>query len=255
MPDWGAWNNEPLLADLLILAGWAYSIVVGPLRDLVGLDGPATPAPSRGQLLRFYGGLLLLYLVGGPPWERVERDYVFSAAMAAHLLILYAAVPLTITGLPPWLADRWRLKIPPLVGGLLFVLLITGSYVTRVYEWSVASGWRMSLQHLTFFAAGFAFWMPLLSPSRAAPPLRYGAQLAYLFALEVALTGVFSYLLMTDHAIYPTYEFAPRLIPGLSAEDDQLLGGILLSAVSSLVMVGAFARAFFAWAKDSARSG
>lgn len=78
--------------------------------------------------------------------------------------------------------------------------------------------------------------------------------MVYLFATEVALTGAFTYLLMAEHAMYPTYALAPRLIPSLSPEDDQMMGGVVLSAVSSLVLVGACGTAFYGWFKDSEKA-
>jgi len=107
------------------------------------------------------------------------------------------------------------------------------------------------VEHLAFFGAALLFWWPLISPSRLVPPIGYGARLVYLFALEEALTAVFSYILMADHPMYPTYALAPRLIAGLDAINDQVLGGILLSAVSSLVLVGALGVNFLRWAKWS----
>jgi cytochrome c oxidase assembly factor CtaG len=65
----------------------------------------------------------------------------------------------------------------------------------------------------------------------------------------VALTGVFTYLLMGEHPLYAAYELAPRLIPGLSAENDQVLGGVLLSGVSSLVLVGVLFVNFLRWSR------
>jgi cytochrome c oxidase assembly factor CtaG len=75
--------------------------------------------------------------------------------------------------------------------------------------------------------------------------------MVYLFGLEVAMTAVFSYLLMAEHTIYPNYVLAPRLIPGFDVLSDQAFGGILLSAISSLFFVGALGSAFYQWSKSS----
>ena len=71
----------------------------------------------------------------------------------------------------------------------------------------------------------------------------------YLMAVQVTLTGVFTYVLMAEHALYPTYEHAPRLVDALSPIEDQVLAGTLLSFLSSAVLVGALGYNFFAWAR------
>ena len=121
----------------------------------------------------------------------------------------------------------------------IFVLLVSGWYVPRIFGWALAHPLGQTVEGLLFFGASLLFWWPLLSPSREFPPLPYGGRILYLSAIEVALTGVFTYLLMGEHPLYPVYELAPRLIPGLNAENDQVLGAVLLSGVSSLVLVSA----------------
>ena len=38
------------------------------------------------------------------------------------------------------------------------------------------------------------------------------------------MTPVFAFIAFSDNILYPTYEFAPRLIARLDPADDQLLG-------------------------------
>lgn len=256
MADWGAWDNEPLLVDLLVLAGWLYAIVIGPLRRRFA---PGEPWPKR-EAVRFYLGLAAFYLAVAPPWERIGRFYLFSAEMVEHLLLYFPAAGLMLSGLPAWLVDRWlepprrrriaRAVLHPVVGGGIFILVSTGAYLPRPYEWALERESRMVLQHLVLFAAGLFLWWPVVSPSRVLPRLRFGPRMAYLGAVEVSLTAVFLLLIMPQNSMYPTYDFAPRLISGLSAVNDQVLAGVLLAVVSSLVLVGALACAWFAWARQ-----
>lgn len=257
MVDWGQWDNEPLLVGLLVAAGWLYAMIVGPWRSRLA---PGAPFPRRRAAL-FFAGLGCAYLAVGAPWERVGRYYLFSVQLSEQMLLVYAAAPLLLAGVTAWMADGvaarrgWsglaRFCGRPLTAGFAFVLVISASYLPRLHERVLHSGTGLALEHLLFLIVGVWFWWPLLSPSALHPPLRFGGRLVYLFAVEVAFSGAFTYLLMAEHAIYPTYALAPRLLPGLSPEEDQILGGILLSAVSSAVLVGALGYAFFTWAKDS----
>ena len=148
-----------------------------------------------------------------------------------------------------------RLCSRPVVAGAVFVLTVTGWCLSRPFEWALEGSEARLFQYATIGAAGLLFWFPLISPSRVFPPARYGARLLYLSAIEVSLTGAFSYVLMAEHAMCPTYAFAPRFIPGLSALDDQFLGGILLSGLSSAVLVGVLGFTFWRWAAHSDDAG
>jgi putative membrane protein len=262
MIDWRQWHNEPALVEALILAAWLYAMATGPLRARLA---PAEPY-SRRSALRFYTGLALFYLVVGTPAESVGRFYLFSANMLVQMAILYPVAWLLLTGIPRWLIDAvlgsaritelaGRVLFHPLVCGAFFVLSVSVWYVPRIYEWGLQRPWHFGAEHLLFAAAGAMFWWPLSSRSEIFPPLRFGARMIYLFATQVAMTAVFSYLLMAEHPLYPTYELAPRLLPALDPINDQTFAGILLSAMSSLVMVSALGVSFFRWSKTSEPSG
>ena len=255
MIDGGQWRNEPAFVAGLVLLGWLYALLAGPLR---GRLAPGQPFP-RAPAVRFFSALVLFYLAVGSPFGRLAVAFLFSAHMAQELAIMYPVAGLALSGVPFWMADavlaRPALRRPlgcllhPLVGGALFVLVVTAWHMPRLFEWALEDESMHAVQHVLLFGVSLLFWWPLLSPSRVFPPLRFGGRMIYLFCIEVALTALFTYLLMADHPIYPTYEYAPRIVAGLSAIDDQVLGGILLSAVSSLVMVGFLGWNFFRWSK------
>ncbi len=220
MIDWGQWHNEPIAADLIILAGWFYAILAGPLRDRLA-PGERWPA---GRVLRFLSGLVLLYVAVASPLDRIGGLYLFSAHVGLQLVILYPAAALVLSGIPPWMIDPWvarspfrlaclRLAVHPVVAGAVFVATTTVWYVPRLFEGALQSEALHGLEHGLFLAAAVLFWWPLISPSRALPPIGFGSRLIYLFCLEVALTAVFSYILMADHPMYPTYVLAPRIWP------------------------------------------
>jgi putative membrane protein len=237
----------------LVLLGWLYALAAGPWRIRLA---PGRPWPRR-QALSFAAGLALLYVAVGSPLDWVGRYFLLTAHTAQLLLIVFPAPLLLLGGLAPWMVDpvlagagrrhllRWLFH--PVVDGALFVLVISAGYLPRLFEPSLSNdGVHQALQAI-FLAVALLFWWQLLSPSEAFPRLRFGGRLLYLSAVEVALTGVFTYILMADHAMYPTYEHAPRLIAGLDATEDQVLAGVLLSAASSLVLVGALGVTFRLW--------
>jgi putative membrane protein len=260
MIDWGHWSNEPLFLFVLLVVGWAYALAIGPLRARLA---PGQPYP-RGAARRFWAGLFIAYLAVGAPWERIGRYYLFSVEVSLQMLLVYPAAGLMLAGMPRWLADfvlagpgfrhAGRGILGPVVCGTLFIAGVSANYSPLLHEPALHRESRLAVEHLIYLAAGIFFWWPILSPSAVFPRMRFAPRLVYLFATEVALTGAFTYLLMAEHAMYPTYALAPRLLSSLSAEDDQLMGGVILSAVSSLVMVGALGAAFYGWFKDSEKA-
>jgi len=256
--NWAQWHNPSGLADLLVGLAWLYLVLAGPLRPRLA---PGQPWP-RAEAIRFFSGLFLVYLAVGSPLSRIGTDYLFFVHILLQLVIVFPAASLVLRGVPAWMIDAllrrpggrpvWSRLFRPLTAGSVFVLVVSGWYVPRIFGWALAHPAGPAVEGLLFFGASLLFWWPLLSPSLVFPPLPYGGRILYLFAIEVALTGIFTYLLMGEHPLYPAYVLAPRLIPGLSAESDQVLGAVLLSGVSSLVLVGFLLRNFLRWSRADA---
>jgi putative membrane protein len=254
---WSDWHREPLLVCGLIFFGWIYALLVGPWR---GRLAPGEPFPRR-QAGLFYAALALGYLAVGSPLDQIGGVFLFSAHMLQHLLIAYAVAALVLLGLPGWLADAAldrpglravaRRLANPVVAGLLFVAVLSLGHLPRLYEEALQDARMGAAQDAGLFAVALLFWWPVLSLSRAVPRAGYGIQAIYLTCVQVALTALFSYILMADHALYPTYQYAPRVIAGLSALEDQRLAGAFLGVVSSFVLVGALGVNFFRWARQS----
>jgi len=106
------------------------------------------------------------------------------------------------------------------------------------------------VEHITFFLAALLYWWPLLSPSRVLPRRSYGVQMLYLLGVVIAMTPAFAFITFSQDILYPTYEFAPRLIPNFTAADDQLLAGSMMKLVGVLVSMIAFGTVFYRWYQE-----
>jgi cytochrome c oxidase assembly factor CtaG len=73
----------------------------------------------------------------------------------------------------------------------------------------------------------------------------------YVFATEVAMIPVSAYVVFSADILYPTYEYAPRLIAGFSPADDQLIAGVIMKVAGMAVSLTALGICFFKWAKSS----
>jgi putative membrane protein len=257
MIDWRHWHNEPWLVGGLVLLGWLWAILAGPLR--ARLD-PAAPFPRR-EAWAFYGALLVFYLAVGSPLDQIGERFLFSAHMAQHQLLVYPAAILFLLGLPSWMIDAalapaWvraplRLLTHPLGAGLTYSLVIGVWHMPSLYDLALRDRLVHVLEHIMFFAAGLLNWWPLLSPSRLLPRRGYGVQMLYLLGVLIAMTPVFAYITFSQDILYPTYEFAPRIIADFSAADDQLLAGVMMKLGGVFVSLAAFGVAFYRWYREN----
>jgi putative membrane protein len=251
---WSDWHREPLIVYALVFAGWLYAIAAWPLRQVLAPGSPSCPR----EAVRFYAALALCWAAVSSPLDQVGRVFLFSAGMAQHLILIYPVAVLLLRGVPPWMAD-WALDRPalrrplrwvlnPVAGVGLFILVVGLWHLPRLYESALQDVRLQQVENLMFLAVALLFWWPLLSPSRVFPRAGLGIQALYLGFAQVSLTALFTYLFMADHALYPTYQYAPRLVDVLPPLEDQRLAGILLGVVSSLVLVGGLGATFFKWA-------
>jgi putative membrane protein len=256
MIDWRHWHNEPWLVGGLILAGWLWAIVAGPLR---GRFAPTEAFPRR-HAVKFYLGLLFFYLAVGSPLDQIAERFLFSAHMLQHQLLVYPAAILFLLGLPHWMIDpvlgRPRLRglvrfiTNPVVCGVVYTVVVSLWHAPWLYDWALRDKFVHILEHLMFFGAAVLYWWPLLSPSKVAPPIPHGVQLLYLIAVIIGMTPVFAYITFSQGVLYPTYEFAPRLFANFSAIDDQLLAGVMMKLVGVAVSLTAFTVVFYRWYQE-----
>jgi putative membrane protein len=260
MIDWRHWHNEPFLTGGLILAGWLYAILAGPLR---GTLAPGAPYPARKACL-FYGALVLFYLAVGSPLDQVGERFLLTAHMAQHLVIMYPVALMILAGLPSWMVDPvlgrpalrapLRLLLSPLSCALLSTLVISGWHAPFLYEWTLQDKLAHVGEHLMFLAVSLLYWWPLASPSLAFPAPGYGVRMLYIFGAEIGMIPVSAYIVFSGDILYPTYEYAPRLIAGFSPADDQLSAGILMKIAGMLVSLTALGVCFFKWSKASSQT-
>lgn len=253
MIDWRHWHNEPYLIGGLVFIGWLWAVLAGPWRARLA---PESAFP-RGHAIRFYLGLLVFYLAVGSPLDQIGERFLFSAHMLQHQLLVYPAAILFLLGIPAWMIDPlllrpgWRRSMRflthPVSAMIIYSLVIGVWHMPTFYDWALRDKFVHILEHVTFFVVSLIFWWPIISPSRVVPKSGYGAQMIYILAVQIAMTPVFAYLTFSTDILYPTYEFAPRLIAGLTPADDQLLAGVMMKIGGMLVSLAAFTIAFYKW--------
>jgi len=261
MINWRHWHNEPHLVGGLVLLGWLYALAIGPLRTrFAGANGVVPPFP-RAQAWRFSAALVVFYLAVGSPLDQAGERFLLSAHMVQHQLIIYGAAVLFLLGLPAWLVrpvtgraalrPLLRALTSPVCCALIYTVTLSAWHLPLLYDWALQSRPVHIAEHVMFFGAALFYWWPLLSPAAELPALRPGAQMLYLPAVIIGMTPLFYYLAFSGDVLYPTYEYAPRLVAGLSPEGDQLLAAAIMKLGGMLVAFAVFAAAFYRWQRQS----
>ncbi len=257
MIDWRHWHNEPYLIGGLLLLAWGYAVLTGPLRERLA---PGTSLP-RWRAWSYYSSLVLFYLAVGSPFDQLGERFLFSAHMVQHVVLIYPCAVLWLLGLPAWLVDAvanrsglrpaGRLLFHPVVAGMIYVLTQSVWHVPALYDLALQDRLVHVLEHLMFFGSAVIYWWPVLAVSRVWPAMRIGGRLIYLFAVGVGLTPLFAFVTFSSDILYPTYEFAPRLIAGFTPMDDQLLAGAIMKLSNVFVTFLAMCWVFLLWYRQS----
>ena len=258
MVNWSHWHTEPLLVGGVLFTCWLYSILIGPLRDRISRTAPFPTTEAW-----YFGlGMVTFYLAVGSPLDALGEGFLFSAHMFQHNILMYISPLFFVLGIPGWLVDRaarksplfrktFRILVHPVVSGTAFTLSFSIWHFPYLFELALRSKFFHALEHLTMFVSSIFMWWNIASRSKTFPPLQWGVQILYFFALMVAQTPVFGILTFAKTVLYPTYADAARVIPTLDPTGDQMLGGFIMkftNMVASLAVIGA---AFYKWARRS----
>jgi len=217
----------------------------------------AAPVPL-GRQVAFYSGIALALLALASPLDTLADEYLFSAHMLQHMLLILGVAPLLLAGTPGWLLrdvfdDFYLTRLPhwarhPLVAFFGLNLIFALAHLASVYELTLAIQPLHAVEHVVFMGTAMLMWMPILSPvPDIAPPYPALGQVLYLFLQTIPASLVGALLAATSTAYYATYLLAPR-VTGLSPVEDQQLGGLLMWVGGGLYFLIATGVVFFVWA-------
>lgn len=216
----------------------------------------------------FHAALALLLLALVSPLDVLAEDYLFSAHMVQHLILVLLVSSLLVLGLPySWasaldarLRRSWlgRLIANPATAWGLSIVALWAWHIPALYDLALRHELLHVIQHLTFLVTGVLFWWQVIDPATVAgdePRLAAWSAVLYLFSASAAGSVLGIILTFLPTVAYSAYA-APHDEYGiltllrerwsLGSLADQQLGGVLMWVVGGsfylLPIVAVFGR-------------
>ena len=206
----------------------------------------------------FVAGILTLWIAIASPIDALD-DYLLSAHMIQHFLLMSVAPPLIVLGAPlvPMLRGLPRplirsLSRPifrthfyhrlcsmlthPVFAWLAMNIAYLGWHVPTLFELTFRSERIHEFEHLCFFLTSQAFWWVVIAPWPATPRWQRWAMIPYLLSADVLNTVLSAILTFSARVLYPSYAAAER-ITRLTPLQDQAAAGAEMWVLNSLVFL------------------
>jgi putative membrane protein len=249
----------------LTLSAWLYVRGVRGLRRISMAGGGV----GCWEAAAFGGGWLVLSVALLSPLHTLSH-LLFSAHMLQHELIMLVAGPLLVLGrplepflwgLPPrrrrglgrlgkvgWVRGGWRGLSHPIVTWSLQAVALWSWHVPGLFQWALDSRSVHAMQHLSFLVSALLFWYALIEGQQRR--MGYGAAVLYVFTISVH-SGVLGALL--TFAPFPWYPAYAQTVSswGLTALEDQQLGGLLMWVPGGVVYLIAGLGLLASWLREA----
>lgn len=240
-----------LTAGLLLL--YEYGI-----RRLAAAYCPTDEQPvTTRKRVAFYCGLAVMLVASSWPIHDLGEQRLYLVHMVEHTALSLIVPPLLLGGMPWWFTRALlRPVLPvvkfvtkPLIALVLFNGWLAFTHVPWVVELMLTNPLFHLLSHALLFGTAIIMWWPVMDPIPDTQSLTPFGKMGYLFLQSLVPTIPASFLTLGSTPLYPIYETFPRMW-GLSAMNDQVLGGLLMKIGGGLIIWGFIAWVFFSWWAD-----
>lgn len=234
MPEPWSFTFEPLFGMLGAVAVWLY----------VRAWRSHEARPPDRRVVLFGAGVVLVAGSLNSPLETIAVEYLVLFHLLQNVVISDWAPPLLLLGLTPVLRAALAARLGARFAALTrptvaLPVWLVGWYVVHlagVYEAALSNVALLNLEHAFMIGIGLLFWWPVLCDApRAVPTL---GRIAYVLAAFVG-SAFLGLALTFSPPVYGYYEGLPERLWGITAEQDQNLGGILMSTEQAIVFFAA----------------
>jgi len=246
-----AWSWPLWPAVGLVVAGTLY------LRGWRALQPTRARELPRWRAVCFFLGLLALWIALASPIDALD-DFLLSAHMLQHFILMSVVPPLLVLGAPlvPMLRGlpRWMVRgLRPLfasralhklahalahpgVAWLLMNVAYLGWHVPQAFELTLRSEAWHNTEHMCFLFTSIAFWWVVIEPWPSRRRWSRWMVIPYLLTADVVNTILSAVLTFSGKVLYPSYAAAER-ISSLTPLKDQILAGAEMWVLNSLVFL------------------
>jgi cytochrome c oxidase assembly factor CtaG len=259
------WGLEPLVIVSLALSGWLYLRGVRKLWHTSdrgkGIRRWEASACALGWLALFVALVSPLHPLG---------EVLFSAHMMQHELLMLVAAPLLVLGRPviaflwalpldwarriggwskvAWFQRTWRAVTNPLTAWMIHAAALWAWHAPVLFQATLRSDLVHTFQHVCFLGSALLFWWALIHGPQG---LRgYGVAVLYLFTTSVHSGILGALITFTSTVLYPAYTKTTASW-GLTALEDQQLGGLIMWVPAGLVYIIAGLALCAGWMRES----
>jgi len=232
------WTFDPLQVAMLAVLGLAYA------RRTATLRARGHPVP-RIRIACFAAGLLVLVVAVVSPVHELGEEYL-SFHMLQHVMLGDLAPLLVLAGLTgpllrPLLAfgqvGRLRVLANPLVAFPVWAVTLLVWHLPGLYDAAVRHESVHAFEHVSFFVAGIALWLPVLETLPGPEWFGTGWKLVYVVGVRSVESVLGNVLLWVAGApLYAVY-VRPHDLFAVSAMTDQSLAGAVMLVEGMLVTI------------------
>jgi cytochrome c oxidase assembly factor CtaG len=257
-------GSTPVLSELL--RSWSFpllplvSLLLALVLYLRGWWSARRTRPAELPTWRaacFVSGVIALWIALASPIDALD-DYLLTAHMIQHFLLMSVAPPLIVLGAPvvpilrgmplvvvrglrPLFRARWIRRMlqaitHPVFAWIAMNVAYLGWHVPAMFELTFRAEWIHDSEHLCFFMTSLVFWWVVLEPWPGRSRWPRWAMIPYLLSADILNTVLSATLAFAGRVLYPSYAEAPRIC-FLTPLKDQVAAGAEMWVLNSLVML------------------
>lgn len=226
---------DPTVVLVAFVLGAGYVLYTGTFN--ARREDVAERSVSSRQRVAFLIGCLVFLVALGPPLDDWSDEFLLSAHMAQHMLLMFVVAPLWLYGTPPWLLqplaeNRITNALGYAITRPVAALLVSNAvlifwHVPGVYNRALISEPVHVVQHGVFIVAALLAWWPVLGPLAAWPGLSEPLKCLYLFLYSLPGGLVGAAIAFAAVPMYDFYAESPRIF-GIGLDMDQELAGLMM---------------------------
>jgi putative membrane protein len=199
------------------------------------------------------------------PLDALGDEYLFSAHMLQHIILLMIVPVLLLMGLPEeparqllrirWIAHTEHVLSNPVLAWTLANLILWFWHLPSFYVLAVQNEGIHIFEHLTFLISATIFWWPVLAPT-VESRLSFWDGTIYIFTAALSNMALSIILTFMDEPLYGPYVTPEdswnilnllRIQFHLDPVADQKLGGILMWVFGNAIFLGVLLTHFGRW--------